>query len=61
MAYWASVYRDLIQFKESLLADLQRRAVSWEPALMVEALREARRLQPELERLRLHLRFWEDG
>jgi chromosome segregation ATPase len=58
--HWASVYAELIQFKEDLLAEVQRRAESWGPALVAESLREARRLQPELEQLRLHRQFWED-
>lgn len=58
-AHWAAVYGDLISFKENLISAMRERAQGEQPGLAVELLKDARRLQPELERLHVHRQFWE--
>lgn len=58
-AHWAAVYGDLISFKEDMVSAMRERAHGEQPGLAVELLKDARRLQPELERLYVHRWFWE--
>jgi hypothetical protein len=56
---WAGVYRELATFKEGIVRQVQARAHLSHVA-EAEAYRDEEVLQTELERLRLHLRYWDE-
>lgn len=58
--HWAGVYHELVTFKEGLIQQVQ---AAWEdvsPEARAEIERDVSVLQVELERLKLHLLFWEE-
>ena len=56
---WAGVYRELVTFKEGVIRQVQARAHLSQVA-EGEVHRDEEVLQTELERLRLHLRYWDE-
>ena len=56
---WAGVYRELVTFKEGVIRQVQSRAHLSRVA-ETEAHRDEEVLQTELDRLRLHLRYWDE-
>jgi hypothetical protein len=56
---WVAVYRDLVGFKEAVVRLFQDKQERLPPA-EVELEKDEQGLQEELERLRLHLRYWEE-
>jgi hypothetical protein len=58
--HWASVYRELVTFKEELIRLLQGKQESLSPAAASELHNDEEGLGAELERLRLHLQYWEE-
>lgn len=56
---WAGVYRELVTFKESVIRQVQARA-DLSPVAEDEARRDEEVLQTELDRLHLHLRYWDE-
>lgn len=56
---WAGVYRELVTFKEGVIRQVRSRAHLSQVA-EAEAHRDEEVLQTELERLRLHLHYWDE-
>lgn len=56
---WAGVYRELVTFKEGVIRQVRARAHLSQVA-EGEAHRDEALLHAELERLRLHLRYWDE-
>ena len=58
--HWAAVYEELVAFKQHLLAQLQAKQDEVTPPAAAELHKDEVDFQAELERLRLHLRYWEE-
>ena len=57
---WATVYRELVNFKDELVGQLQAKQEALSPAASAELHKDEVALQAELDRLRLHLQYWEE-
>lgn len=57
---WSVVYNELVTFKEELVGRLQAEQGQVSPAAQAELHKDELGLHAELERLRLHLRYWEE-
>lgn len=58
--HWATIYRELITFKESLLRQYREQQDRLAEPIEAELRHDEDGLQVELERLRLHLGYWEE-
>jgi hypothetical protein len=58
--HWATIYRELITFKESVLREYPEPQDRLSESTEAELRHDEEGLQVELERLRLHLRYWEE-
>lgn len=58
---WASVYGELIRFKEQVVRQFEaKQQEQLSQAAEAELDKDEQGLRAELERLRLHLRYWEE-
>lgn len=57
---WASVYGELVAFKEAVVRQFQVKQGQLSPLAEAELHTDETGLRAELERLRLHLRYWEE-
>lgn len=58
--HWSSVYRELVTFKEQVVGQVQAEQEGRSPAAAAELHNDELALRVELERLRLHLQYWEE-
>lgn len=58
--HWVAVYEELCRFKRFLLASIRQESESVDRAAKAELSRDDRALSVELERLELHLAFWQE-
>lgn len=58
--HWVAVYQELCRFKRFLIASIRQESASVDRAAKEELSRDDRALSVELERLELHLDFWEE-
>lgn len=58
--HWSSVYRELVTFKDELVRQLQAKQEGLSLAAAAELHNDEVALQLELERLQLHLQYWEE-
>lgn len=58
--HWATVYRELTSFKESVLRQYREQQDRLSESTEAELRYDEEGLQVELDRLLLHLRYWEE-
>ncbi len=58
--HWVAVYQELCRFKRFLIASIREESASVDQAAKGELSRDDAALSTELERLDLHLTFWQD-
>lgn len=58
--HWAGVYGELVAFKEAVVNQFQVKQGQLSPEAEAELHRDETGLRAELQRLRLHLRYWEE-
>ena len=58
--HWAAVYDELVDFKQQLIVQLKAKQDEVTPPAAAELHKDEVDFQAELERLQLHLRYWEE-
>lgn len=58
--HWVAVYDELVHFKQELVAQLKAKQDEVTPPAAAELHKDEVDLRAELERLQLHLRYWQE-